>query len=316
MRTPATKTDEGSMATSGSWSLATYRSDGAAHAGALLADGTIVACDELLPHRGLMDALADWDAVETRLRDWTPDAARVVEGATLAAPLLYPGKLLCAGANYRSHIAEMGIPIDSLAAVDPFFFVVPSTNTVIGHGESIRIPPSADLRVDWEAELAVVIGRRCRNVTPAEAARHVAGYTILNDVSARGPHRRKAPLAPPFQYDWLASKGQDTFSPMGPGIVPAWQVDDPHALRIRLWVNDDLKQDAVTDDMLADVWELVAYASTLVTLEPGDVIATGSPPGVGMPRGEFLSVGDRVTIEISQIGRLVNAVEADGATAS
>jgi 2-keto-4-pentenoate hydratase/2-oxohepta-3-ene-1,7-dioic acid hydratase in catechol pathway len=299
------------MASNSPWSLATYRCNGGTYAGALLADGTIVASDELHGYRGLIDALADWDAVEARLKGWSPDAARRVEGATLTAPLLYPGKLLCAGANYHAHITEMGL--DGSTSFEPYLFVVPATNTVIGHGESIRISASADARVDWEAELAVVIGRGGRNISQRDAQHHVAGYTILNDVSARGPHRRPDPLAAPFEWDWLSSKGRDTFNPMGPGLVPAWEVDDPHDLRIRLWINGDLKQDASTSDMIANVWELVAYASALVTLAPGDVIATGSPPGVGLPRGEFLSVGDRVTIEIAKLGCLVNSVEVDAA---
>jgi 2-keto-4-pentenoate hydratase/2-oxohepta-3-ene-1,7-dioic acid hydratase in catechol pathway len=301
------------MTTDGSWSLATYRLDGETHAGALLEDGTVVACEELREFRGLMDAMADWDAVASRLEGWSPDRGAAVEGAELTAPLLYPGKLLCAGANYRTHVEEMGVSLEGRGTIEPFLFLLPATNTVVGHGESIRIPASPDARVDWEGELAVVIGRAGRNISREDAPAHVAGYTIINDISARGPHRRADPLAPPFEWDWLASKGRDTFNPMGPGLVPAWLIDDPHELQIRLWVNDELKQDSPTNDMIADVWDLIAYASTMLELAPGDVIATGSPPGVGMPRGEFLSVGDTVTIEISKIGRLANPVEEEQA---
>jgi 2-keto-4-pentenoate hydratase/2-oxohepta-3-ene-1,7-dioic acid hydratase in catechol pathway len=301
------------MTSDGSWSLATYVLDGETHAGARLEDGTVVACDELREYRGLIDAVADWQTVTARLRGWTPDGAAAVAGAELTAPLLYPGKLLCAGANYRTHIQEMGISLDGRASIEPFLFLLPSANSIIGHGETIHIPAATDAKVDWEAELAVVIGKAGRNISREDASGHVAGYTILNDVSARGPHRRSDPLGPPFEWDWLASKGRDTFNPMGPGLVPAWLVGDPHELHIRLWINDDIKQDTSTNDMISDVWDLIAYASAVVRLEPGDVIATGTPAGVGLPRGEFLSAGDCVTIEISKIGRLVNPVEQERA---
>jgi 2-keto-4-pentenoate hydratase/2-oxohepta-3-ene-1,7-dioic acid hydratase in catechol pathway len=301
------------MTADGSWSLATYRLDGETHAGARLEDGTLVACHHLREYRGLIDAVADWEAVTARLEGWTPDGAAAAAGAQLTAPLLYPGKLLCAGANYRTHIQEMGISLDGRPSIEPYLFVLPSASSIIGHGETIHIPASAGARVDWEAELAVVIGKAGRNISRENAPEHVAGYTILNDVSARGLHHRLHALAPPFEWDWLASKGRNTFNPMGPGLVPAWLVGDPHELRIRLWINEDLKQDAPTNDMISDVWALIAYASTVVTLEPGDVIATGTPPGVGSPRGEFLSAGDCVTIEISKIGRLVNPVEEERA---
>jgi 2-keto-4-pentenoate hydratase/2-oxohepta-3-ene-1,7-dioic acid hydratase in catechol pathway len=301
------------MTADGSWSLATYRLDGETHAGARLEDGTIVACGQLREYRGLMDALADWEAVTARLDGWVPEGTAAVARAELTAPLLYPGKLLCAGANYRTHAQEMGVSLDGNPAIEPYLFPLPSPSSIIGHGESIYIPASADAKVDWEAELAIVIGKAGRNISREDAPGHVAGYTILNDVSARGLHHRSNALGPPFEWDWLASKGRDTFKPMGPGLVPAWLVGDPHELHIRLWINHDLKQDTPTNDMISDVWDLIAYASKIVTLEPGDVIATGTPPGVGLPRGEFLSAGDRVTIEISKLGRLVNPVEEERA---
>lgn len=301
------------MASGTSWSLITYRLGDEQRAGVLLGDGTVIAPDELGGYDGLLAALEDWERLAPRLREWSPNGASAVEGAELAAPILYPGKLICAGANYGTHVAEMGVSLEGRTEIEPFFFLLPATNTVVGHEEAIGIPTSFDAQVDWEAELAVVIGRRGRNISREDASGHVAGYTIINDVSARATHQRKDPLAPPFEWDWLASKGLDTFCPMGPGMAPAWLVGDPHELQIKLWINDDLKQDSPTSDLMTDVWDLISHASRLMTLEPGDVIATGSPPGVGKPRGEFLSVGDRVTIEISRIGRLVNHVEEDRA---
>jgi 2-keto-4-pentenoate hydratase/2-oxohepta-3-ene-1,7-dioic acid hydratase in catechol pathway len=162
--------------------------------------------------------------------------------------------------------------------------------------------------VDWEAELAVVIGRGGRGISAASAREHVAGYAIVNDISARGRHKRPAPLAPPFTFDWLGSKGSDSFCPMGPGIAPDWLIDDPHDLAIRCWVNGELKQDGSTRNMLNDSWRLIEAVSAFITLEPGDVIATGTPAGVGVARGEQLADGDEVAIEIAGIGRLVNPV--------
>ncbi|SFN30039.1 Fumarylacetoacetate (FAA) hydrolase family protein [Pseudonocardia ammonioxydans] len=170
------------------------------------------------------------------------------------------------------------------------------------------LPAREGRRIDWEAELAVVIGRRCRRV-PAERAREVvAGWTIADDISARDRLYRDAPLAPPFGFDWFEAKAEDTSFPMGPGITPDWLVGDPQDLAIRLRVNGETKQDASTADMVCGVWDLIAAASEVATLEPGDVIATGTPAGVGGPRGEFLAPGDEVTVEIEHVGVLRHTV--------
>jgi 2-keto-4-pentenoate hydratase/2-oxohepta-3-ene-1,7-dioic acid hydratase in catechol pathway len=186
---------------------------------------------------------------------------------------------------------------------------------MVGPEEPIEVPVDEDAKVDWEGELAVVIGQAARNISVEIAATVVAGFTICNDVSARGLHRRRSFVAPPFEWDWLASKGRDTFLPIGPGVTPTWLVDDPHDLRLRVWVNDVLKQDAQTSDMIVNVWQLVAAASTLVTLEPGDIITTGTPAGVGVARGEFLRLGDVVTVAIDGLGRLTNPVRPERAGA-
>lgn len=298
------------MESATSWSLATYRLNGDERAGILRPDGTLVRTEALRAHAGVAELLRAWEEVAPALRESGPEGGELVEGAELVAPISFPPKLICAGANYASHLAEMGVSFDGRTDLRPFFFLKPATS-VIGPGAPIRIPASDDLQVDWEAELGVVIGRRARGLAAGEAPAHVAGYTILNDVSARVAHRRSAPLAPPFEFDWLASKGRDTFCPMGPGVTPAWLIEEPHELAIRLWVNGELKQDGATDDMLVGIWDLIAAASELMTLEPGDVIATGTPSGVGKPRGEFLSPGDEVAIEIPGIGRLSNPVTAD-----
>ena len=169
-------------------------------------------------------------------------------------------------------------------------------------------------RFDWEAELAVVIGTGGRDIPPGRALEHVAGYCVANDVSARGYHRRQSVPAEAFTYDWFAAKSADTSLPLGPGITPAWQVPDPQRLRLRLWVNGELRQDESTADMICPVSELIATASTVVTLEPGDVIATGTPSGVGAAAGEFLRDGDVVTVAIDGLGQISNRVtDADKA---
>jgi 2-keto-4-pentenoate hydratase/2-oxohepta-3-ene-1,7-dioic acid hydratase in catechol pathway len=271
--------------------------------GALTPAGQVHSLSELPPMR----LLGDWDTTGDRLRDWQPDLTTAVADAELVAPLTYPSKVLCSGANYHSHLAEMGVPARDTPAEAYFFPKTPST-TVIGPGAAIPYPAGPDRRLDWEAELAVVIGRAGRGFSPQNAPAHIAGYTIANDVSARDALVRPDPVGPPFQYDWLRAKSLDGFCPLGPGIVPHWFVADPQDLRIRLWVNGESKQDARTSDMIRPVCELLSVAARDMTLLPGDVVLTGSPAGVGMARGEALAVGDEIVIEIEGLGRLTNTV--------
>lgn len=290
------------------WSLVTYRrpDDATERAGALCA-GRV----HSLPFEatGVMDVLCRWDEAVSRLRNWSPEDHSLIDGAELLAPLRFPPKVICAGANYRDHIAEMGVA-EPPADWEPWFFLKAPSTTVIGPNDPIRINPDPEQRIDWEGELGLVIGRGGSNIAEVDAPGHVAGYLVLNDVSARGPHRRVGAPAEPFQFDWLASKSQDTFCPMGPGVTPAWFVSDPHRLGLRLWVNGVLKQDSNTSQLIQDCWQLVAGASRQLTLEPGDVIATGTPAGVGAPRGTFLRPGDVVAVEIEGLGRIENRVEA------
>jgi 2-keto-4-pentenoate hydratase/2-oxohepta-3-ene-1,7-dioic acid hydratase in catechol pathway len=275
---------------------------------AALAGSVLRAVPPLAGYPDVDGVLRDWDAVAPRLAGWTPVEGDSLGPARLLAPVRSPRKLLCAGANYRGHAREMGIT-ELPADLEPYFFMLPPTS-ITGPGTDIVIPEDPAAMVDWEAELAVVIGTAGRDIPVAGALAHVAGYTILNDVSARGLHLRPAPLAPPFAYDWLSSKGRDTFSPVGPGITPAWFVPDPQDLPVRLWRNGTLEQDGSTSDMIFTVAELIAAASELMTLEPGDVIATGTPSGVGVSRGEALADGDAVRVEIGPLGVLENPVRA------
>ncbi len=189
-----------------------------------------------------------------------------------------------------------------------YFFFKPPTTTLVGPFDPVLVGPGWERdRVDWEGELAVVIGRGGRDITAEAAFDHIAAYTVGNDISLRGPHRRDTPAAP-FVWDWAASKAADTSLPLGPGLVPAWQVPDPQRLSIKTWVNGALRQDGNTANMVLGVAELVRDASALVTLEPGDVLLTGTPAGVGASRDTFLHPGDLVEVEIEGIGRLANTI--------
>jgi 2-keto-4-pentenoate hydratase/2-oxohepta-3-ene-1,7-dioic acid hydratase in catechol pathway len=290
------------------WMLVSYRcAEDQAPLVGVLADGVIKTGPDLLPRRPLLDLITAWEDVSARLQAWSPAESTPVVGARLVTPLRYPQKVICAGANYYGHLAEMGIERPD-GSGHPYFFFKPPTTTVIGPDDAIRLPARPTRSIDWEAELGVVIGRTARHVSAEDARSYVAGYTIVNDVSARDRLARPDAVAPPFGFDWFSAKAEDTFCPIGPGIVPDWMIADPQSLAIRLSVNGVVKQDSNTSDMVCGIWDLIAGASAVVTLEPGDVIATGTPAGVGLPRGEFLQPGDEVVVEIDQLGRLRNPV--------
>lgn len=249
-----------------------------------------------------MELLDGWDAHSEVLRTIDPAALQPITGGRLVAPITYPRTLLCAGANYYDHAAEMGTARPDPDAL-PFFFLKPPTTTVVGPDTDVALPPGRS-DVDWEAELAVVIGRGGRDIPADRAYEHIAGYTAANDLSARGLFSREDAVFPPFAWDWLRHKGFDGSCPLGPGIVPAWQIPEPQDLALSLSVNGETKQDSSTAAMVIPIARLVAGASSMVTLQPGDVILTGTPAGVGMPRKTFLSAGDIVEVQIEGIGRL------------
>ena len=203
-----------------------------------------------------------------------------------------PGKILCIGQNYRAHIAEL----KGEASPEPVIFIKPTT-ALIANGEGILVPPGIG-RIDYEGELAVVIGKKCKGVSRSEALKCVGALAVFNDVTARDmqSRARKAGMA------WDMAKGMDTFAPMSEP-KDFKDVADVHTLSIRTRLNGDLKQDGNTADMIYPVEELIAYITRYMTLEPGDVIATGTPEGVGP-----ISPGDVVEVEISGVGRLRNPV--------
>ena len=221
-----------------------------------------------------------------------------LEGLALRGPVVAPQKVICVGLNYHDHAEETGQPVPQEPILFPKF-----ANSVIGHGAPIVVPPVVT-QPDFEAELGVVIGRRASAVSESEALHHVAGYTCMNDVSARDLQFRSS--------QWMLGKAVDTFLPCGPWLVTADEIADPQALGIRCLVNGEVLQDSTTERMIFSVAELVAFISRTITLEPGDLIATGTPPGVGMARTppRWLQDGDEVTVEIERIGMLTNQVRA------
>lgn len=214
------------------------------------------------------------------------------------APVPRPGKVICIGLNYRDHAAESNMPIPERPVIFSKF-----STCVIAPGEPVVIPPSSQ-QVDYEAELAVVIGRRAKNVKATRAIDYVLGYTAFNDVSARD-----------FQFadgQWQRGKSCDTFAPMGQTIVTTDTITDPHKLSIKLVLNGQTMQDSNTDQLIFGVPELIEFLTESITLEPGDVIATGTPPGVGFARKPpvFLKPGDEMEVLIQGIGGLGNPVVA------
>jgi 2-keto-4-pentenoate hydratase/2-oxohepta-3-ene-1,7-dioic acid hydratase in catechol pathway len=227
----------------------------------------------------------------------------------LLAPLLRPGKLLAVAANYQDHVTESGAPPLDKSRISPRLFLKPPTS-IVGPGAEIPLP-SVSKEVDWEAELAVVIGRRVRDVPVEDALDVVAGYMTSNDVSARSidlGYERDTEDKAVWFFDWLAGKWCDGFAPLGPWLVSADEVPDPQALSVELSVNGVTRQHGSTKDMIFTVAELVAHASRVMTLEPGDVIQTGTPSGVGVATGEFLAAGDEMTVVVGDLGTLHNTV--------
>ncbi len=238
------------------------------------------------------------------------DAAQPLSAIKLAAPLPCPGKLLCLAGNYAAHIQEGGGTFVGKEKMIPRFFSKPCS-TVIATGEAIRVPASTAF-ADWELELAVVIGKTGRDLTPEQAADHIAGYTIFNDISARQlTFRQDLPQQEgDYYFDWLVGKWLDTFGPMGPWITLKDEVPHPDRLGMKLWLNGQLQQDANTGQMIFSPAEAISFISQFVTLNPGDIISTGTPAGVGHSKKLRLNPGDQIRGEIEGLGVIENSVEA------
>ncbi|WP_419702892.1 fumarylacetoacetate hydrolase family protein [Promicromonospora sp. NFX87] len=224
-----------------------------------------------------------------------------LDAVVLEAPVDDPQKYLGIGMNYREHAEEArqaGIPIPTSQ-----LWFNKQVSCIVGPRDDIHKPAVSD-ELDYEVELAVVIGRRCRHVAPADARSVIAGYLVANDVSVRDWLMKRSPT-------FTLGKSFDTHGPLGPWLTTDDEVADPLALRMRLTVNGEVRQDWTTDDMIYDIYEQIAYLTQVMTLMPGDVIATGTPSGIGAPTGRFLNVGDVVRAEIDGLGALENRVVAE-----
>jgi 2-keto-4-pentenoate hydratase/2-oxohepta-3-ene-1,7-dioic acid hydratase in catechol pathway len=251
----------------------------------------------------MMSVVAGGDESLDRVVRWAdaPPGSAVHDPATakLAAPIPRPHKIICIGLNYRDHAEESKMAIPETPTVFSKY-----SSTVIGPGDAIVLPKNST-KPDYEAEFAVVIGRSGRHIAEADWRDHVFGYTIVNDVSARD-----------FQMatsQWMIGKTFDTFCPMGPAIVTADEIEDPHNLRISLSINGETLQNSNTKNLIFDVPKLIAYLSSVFTLEPGDIISTGTPAGVGFARKppRWLLPGDMVEVTVEGLGTLMNPVVAE-----
>ncbi len=301
------------------YKLATYAAAEGPRAGVVL-NGTIFPADDLTgngAYRTMLGILNDWTKAEGRIE--VAIAARGAGGSgiplnevRLLPPVMYPSVIFCAGANYVDHTAEMA-RVHNLApepdphslGLSPWHFIKPP-RALTGTNAAVPLPGYSKM-VDWEGELAAVIGLAAKNISTKKALDYVAGYTVANDLSARDFTRRPH-IAPesPFKYDWVSQKSFDSSCPVGPWIAPAKQVADPQNLRLQLFVNDVVKQDSHTSKMIFTLAEQIAHLSTRITLYPGDMILTGTPAGVGMARNEFLKPGDTVRVTIERVGTLTN----------
>jgi 2-keto-4-pentenoate hydratase/2-oxohepta-3-ene-1,7-dioic acid hydratase in catechol pathway len=234
-----------------------------------------------------------------QLRELAASAASATvapDGMKYAPPVLRPGKIICVGLNYADHIAE-----SRTVKPDRIVLFAKFPSCLIGHGDQIRYP-LITTELDYEGELAVVIGRETRDVPVESALDYVGGYTVINDVSARDLQGSEP--------QWVRGKALDTFAPLGPVLLDAAAAPPVAEMRLRTLVNGEVRQDASCAQMITGVPELIAYISNGITLEPGDIIATGTPSGValGMNPPKYLQPGDKVSIEITAIGELVNTV--------
>jgi 2-keto-4-pentenoate hydratase/2-oxohepta-3-ene-1,7-dioic acid hydratase in catechol pathway len=250
--------------------------------------------------RGGEAALAELRALEDRVPADASGAPWLLDemGLQVGPCVENPGKIVCVGLNYRRHAQETNAPIPETPVLFSKY-----ANTICGSGDAVPLPPVAE-QYDYEVELGVVIGKTARNVSQDEALGHVLGYCTANDVSVRDLQTRTS--------QWMLGKTLDNFLPIGPWLVTADEAGDPQQMRIRCWVNDEPRQDSHTGDMIFSVAEIISYISRYFSLEPGDVIITGTPEGVALGRADkpWLRPGDIVTVEVERLGKLTNPMIA------
>ena len=300
------------------YKLATYQSADGPRAGLVVDDKVFDAAK--LTGRGayatVLGILEDWKSAQGLLKKAAANAARAkgrpLKGTKLLAPVLWPSAIYCAGANYADHSAEMNARSGRPPDPDPHtlglqsWHFIKASRSLANPGQIVKVS-SYSKQMDWEVELAAVIGRPAKNVAIEKALAYVAGYTAANDLSARDRGRRPhVSDTSPFKADWVAHKSFDGSCPLGPWIVPASDIPDPQQLALKLWVNDAIKQDSHTSKMIFSLAEQISHLSSRLTLHPGDLILTGTPAGVGAGRGEYLKAGDVVKIWIEGIGSISN----------
>ncbi|MEU6802609.1 fumarylacetoacetate hydrolase family protein [Streptomyces neyagawaensis] len=284
----------------------------------------IVVADQAyrLPECTLEAYLADVGVQHERMKEL---ARRIADGderpeaidlgtTRLVAPTLNAATIYACGANYSDHLEAMAKAMNTVAndpragGASPFFFMIPGRTGLAGHGEHIDYPRGVQ-KLDFEAELAVIIGRRARDVSEADALSYVAGYSCANDLSVRERLiRHHEDASSPFRIDWLGSKVFPKSCPVGPFLTPSEFIADPENLAIKTWVNDELRQDSNTKNHIYSISEQIAFLSSRFDLWPGDVLITGTPAGVGAENGRFISAGDRVRIDIAGLGTLVTEI--------
>ena len=302
------------------YKLATYQTADGPRAGLVVGDKLFDAAKLTgkAAYASVLGILNDWKAAQPALKKAAAKAGKTklksipVSRAKLRAPILWPGAIFCAGANYADHVAEMNRAHNRAPEPDPHtlglqsWHFIKASRAVTDPGATVKISHYSK-KMDWEIELAAVIGRTAKDVPEAKALDYVAGYTVANDLSARDRgFRANVSDTSPFKADWVAHKSFDGSCPLGPWIVPASDVGDPQKLGLKLWVNDVLKQDSNTSQMIYTLVEQIAHLSSRLTLHPGDLVLTGTPAGVGAGRGEFLKAGDVVKLWIEKIGTISN----------
>jgi len=233
-----------------------------------------------------------------------------VSSVRLLVPNPSPTKLLLLAGNYAKHIEEGGGRASERNRTFPYVFMKPPLTTLTHPGDPIRIPAVSPDHIDWELELGIVIGRTCKAVSEADALDYVAGFTVVNDISDRKfrPNPQREEREKDGFFDWLHGKWHDTFCPLGPCVLPADECSDPQALQLTLKVNGAVEQDGSTSEMVFPCAAIIEFISSYVTLEPGDIISTGTTAGVGSSKGRFLKDGDQVEASIAEIGVLSNPV--------
>ena len=302
------------------YKLATYQTKDGPRAGLVVDDKVVDAAKATgkPAYATMLGILNDWKTAQGALKAAADKAAKskaksLPLGKTkLLAPVLWPSAIYCAGANYQDHANEMAAKDNRPPPPDPHtlglesWHFIKASRSISNPGATVKISEYSK-KMDWEVELAAVIGKAAKNVPMNKALSYVAGYTIANDLSARDRGRRPhIPDTSPFKADWVAHKSFDGSCPLGPWIVPASDIKDPQQLGIKLWVNGVLKQDSNTGQMIFNLAEQLSHLSSRITLYPGDIILTGTPAGVGAARKEFLKAGDTTRVWVENVGELVN----------